>query len=237
MQVLSFSISHWLSVRSQSTKLLLVFLVLFVLAIQVCRVTLYRDPTSIFFDPNRAYKPGYSTVRRGEADGFIQEVLDGYHERSSNVTDPTLCVGIASVARDGARYFRTAVGSFLHGLDESERNDIYLILFIAQTDPTLHPAWPEGWMERVAEKVITYGPQEEHWEHLQELERNKEFKEKALFDYTYLLKACNRVGSKYIAMIEDDVIAMDGWYHRTRHALAQAEEQTKRSVKDSCEYT
>ncbi|OCL11448.1 integral membrane protein [Glonium stellatum] len=133
------------------------------------------------------------------------------------------------------RYFRTAVGSFLHGLDESERNDIYLILFIAQTDPTLHPAWSEGWMEKVADKVIAYGP-EEQWKHLQELERNKELREKALFDYTYLLKECNKVRAKYIAMIEDDVIAMDGWYHRTRQALAQAEEQTKRSTKDSFLY-
>lgn len=45
-------------------------------------------------------------------------------------------------------------------------------------------------------------------------------REKALFDYTYLLKACQAVNASYVAMLEDDVLALDGWYHRTRQALA-----------------
>jgi len=52
------------------------------------------------------------------------------------------------------------------------------------------------------------------------------FREKAVFDYTYLLKACSAVGAPYILMNEDDVIALDGWYHRSQRALEIAETQS-----------
>jgi hypothetical protein len=48
------------------------------------------------------------------------------------------------------------------------------------------------------------------------------FREKGLFDYTYLLESCYDTGAPYIAIFEDDVIAMDGWYHRTLSSIAEA---------------
>jgi hypothetical protein len=59
------------------------------------------------------------------------------------------------------------------------------------------------------------------------LEKEKQLhREKGLFDYTYLLKTCFAMGTPYVAIVEDDVIAMDGWYHRTAGGLRRAERQS-----------
>ncbi len=58
-----------------------------------------------------------------------------------------------------------------------------------------------------------------------------------MFDYTYLLKAAQRTGVNYIVMLEDDVLALDGWYHRTLNAAALAEQQTRSMGAEKCMYT
>lgn len=60
--------------------------------------------------------------------------------------------------------------------------------------------------------------------------------EKALFDYPYLLKACEAVNTPYVLMLEDDVFAMDWWFHRTREALSSAEKQTDDIGASECEF-
>jgi hypothetical protein len=102
-----------------------------------------------------------------------------------------------------------------------------LILFIAHTDPTVHPAFSEAWTHDLADQVLVYNVSQDKMDHLKKIEGDRELvREKALFDYTYLMKACSAIGTPYIAMLEDDVIAMDGWFHRTENALTQVEEQT-----------
>ncbi len=207
---------------------LLIFTSLYLVTVQYCRLHSYRDPTSYFFDPARAYLPEYSSVRQGEADAYIQAAATAapYRSRSPD-SNKTLCVGIASVAREGARYFRTTVGSILKSLTEEERESVFLILFIAHTDPTVHPAFSEIWLHNVPDLVLTYDLSPDQLDHIRKLEGDRGlFREKALFDYTYLLKACAAVGTPYIAMLEDDVIALDGWYHRTQEALQQVEDQS-----------
>jgi hypothetical protein len=46
-----------------------------------------------------------------------------------------------------------------------------------------------------------------------------------MFDYAYLLSKCEDTFIPYVAIIEDDTLAMDGWYHRTMDALHEAEQQ------------
>ena len=38
-------------------------------------------------------------------------------------------------------------------------------------------------------------------------------------------------------MLEDDVVALDGWYHRTCEALDSAEKQTREMGVSKCEFT
>ena len=150
-----------------------------------------------------------------------------------------LCLGIPNIARKGVRYFKHTVGTLLEGLDETERADIHLILFIAHTDPSQHPAYAEPWLDKLADQVLLYNASEVDIGHLQTLETDEAKAsglEKALFDYRYLLKACEAIDTPYIIMLEDDVVALDGWYHRTRDALASAETQTQNIGASKCEY-
>lgn len=207
----------------------LCFVVFYFVAVLYIRAKSYRDPTSLFFNPRQAYVPAYSTVRQEEAEVFVVASTNTSTHPAGKPTDSfsndnkTLCVGIASVARKGARYFRTTVGSLLEGLNVKEREEIYLLPFIAHTDPTVHPAYSETWLHNLSDEVLFYNLPQKEMVHIVHLEREGLVREKGLFDYTYLLKACYGKGLPYIAILEDDVVAMDGWYHRTIAALKQAE--------------
>lgn len=213
------------------------FFIIYVLLVLYCRLAFYRDPTSLFFDPSMAYRREYSSIRQRQAEMFIQDAAYTPFLRSDNSTPPSLCVGIATIARDGERYFRLSVGGLLQGLMATERQDIHLITFIAHTDPSAHPAYSEPWLYNVADQILTYDLSPEQLEHVKEMEREKGvFREKGLYDYSYLLEACYRVGADNILMVEDDVLALDGWYHRTVQALKTAKSQTYMKGVSDCAF-
>lgn len=223
---------------SYTLRVFLIFLVLYLLLVLYARSRCFRDPTSAFFDPSRGYLPSYSTLRLKEAEAYIAMTNNATgRTRQKASAQPEICLGIASIAREGARYFKGAVGSVLEGLTEQERAGIHLILFIAHTDPWQHPAYAEPWLHELPDRVLLYD--EKDVDHIRSLETEeaKAFaREKALFDYTYLLKACQAVNASYVVMLEDDVVALDGWYHRTRDALAAAERQTAEIGASKCKF-
>jgi hypothetical protein len=51
------------------------------------------------------------------------------------------------------------------------------------------------------------------------------FETKGLSDYSYLSSRCAKQRTRYIAIFEDDTIAIDGWFHRTIVAMYEAERQ------------
>lgn len=205
------------------------FVTLYLVAVLYTQLNSDRDPTSLFFNPRRAYVPAYSTVRQQQAEAFVAATTNTPTHGTGRSIDSipnynkTLCVGIASVARKGARYFRTTVGSLLEGLSAKEREEINLLLFIAHTDPTVHPAYSETWLRNLPNHVLFYNLSQQEMSRITYLEQESLFREKGLFDYAYLLRACYATEIPYIAILEDDVVAMDGWYHRTIAALKQAE--------------
>lgn len=138
-------------------------------SLRYCRLNSYRDPTSFFFDPARAYLPEYSSVRQGEADTYIQAAATATPYQSQGPSSNKTRVGVASVAREGARYFCTSVGSILEGLTEEERGSLFLILFIAHTDPGVHPAYPETWLHNVPDQVLTYDLSPDQLDHTPEV--------------------------------------------------------------------
>lgn len=235
-------LSGSLSVRSCYGYLLVSFAFLYFLLVLYGRTHLYRDPTSAFFDPDRGYDQGYSRFRISQATNFIRHVDDAAKPSNGTSSPPlngrnaSLCVGIASISRKGVNYLESAVGSLLVDLAPQERRDIHLILFIAHSDPAQHPSYSSSWLSATADKVLLYDLPDEEMEYIKELETEELTEEKSRFDYTYLLKACEATGTPYTVMIEDDVIAMDGWYHRTRRALEDAEQQTQAIGASKCAY-
>ncbi|RLL95633.1 hypothetical protein CFD26_104222 [Aspergillus turcosus] len=124
-----------------------------------------------------------------------------------------MCVGIASVAREGVSYLQSAVGSVLEGLSATEREALYLIVFIAHTNPAEHPAYLQPWLHALADRVFLYDPDALDIDHVRGLETPEEKSgahEKGLLDYTYLLKECGSINTSYTVMLEDDVVLMGG---------------------------
>jgi hypothetical protein len=223
---------------SYPSKVFLWFMPIYLLLMYFARETYYRDPTSIFFDPERGYLPNYSRVRSEQADAFIEQVNSFTVVPTKSSGDASLCVGFATVARDGPQYVKTAVGSVLEGLSESERASMHLILLIAHSDPSQHPAYSEEWLHRVADTVLLYDDTKDDMSRIVEWEKqqNKAMaREKGLYDYKYLLQACYATNTSNVAILEDDVIALDGWLHRTRDALSKAEQQTRQLGRSTCE--
>lgn len=225
---------------SHAPRAFLFFFAFYALLTFYVRSQSYRDPTSVFFNPWIAYDPDYTAIRLKEAEEYIASVNNNAAEaRVPKAGEkPGLCVGIASIARHGVRYFKSSVGTVLEGLSEAERADIHLVLFIAHTDPTEHPAYAEPWLHNVPNQLLLYDPATVDLDYIHSLETEAakaSGHEKALFDYRYLLQACEAVGSPYVIMLEDDVVALDGWYHRTRAALDSAEQQTDAIGASKCE--
>ncbi|KAJ5901745.1 hypothetical protein N7495_002273 [Penicillium taxi] len=205
------------------------FLLFYIFSVLYIRSRSSRDPGSFFFNPSSAYDLSYSAVRLKQASEFI-DAANNVTIKAEIAHQPKFCLGIATIARKGVRYFKHTVGTVLEGLSDLERDDIHLILFIAHTDPSQHPAYSEPWLYQLADQVLLYNDSDVDIDHIRELETDEAkiaAREKALFDYVYLLKACEAVEAEYTIIIEDDIVALDGWYHRTRDALISAEKQTK----------
>lgn len=203
------------------------FLLLYLLLIQLCRHAFYRDPTSAFFDPSRAYEHVYSRQRQRQAEDFIQAAKSSANNYSLSGPNPTMCLGIATVERSGEQYVRSAYGSFMEGLTEDERKQIYTVILIGHTDPQQHPIYHEIWLENTSDKVLTYNTSNTtQFDLLVKWERDKDYRRKAIFDYTFLLEACIDTGAAWIAMIEDDTLAVKGWYQRAMTALDVADSKS-----------
>lgn len=197
------------------------FSIFFLFLIQYCRHANQRDPTSYFFDPAHAYDRVYSASRMREADAFIKsaELLSGGPKPVKQV--PEMCIGIATVARRGEQYVRQTIGSLLDGLSEAERDTLYLNILVAHTEPSKHPIFGDKWAKTLPNKLLAYDKTD--IPRIQEWEAGGWYRNKTIFDYTYLLNDCYATGARYIAMIEDDTLAVEGWYPRALDALRDVE--------------
>jgi len=215
------SISFQCLINRAPVKVITCFSIFYLCLIQYYRYANYRDPTSLFFDPSRAYEGTYSADRIRQADAFIQsaDLLPAGIKASQQ--PPVLCIGIATVARRGEQYVRRTVGSLLDGLTEEERRTIYLDILIGHTEPSIHPISGEEWIRALPNKVLEY--KETDVPRIKEWEEGGWYRNKTIFDYTYLLNDCYATGAQYIAMIEDDTLAVEGWYPRALEALGIVE--------------
>jgi hypothetical protein len=141
MRVLgAFNRSH---IASQQCKLLVLFAIAFCAAVQYFRIVASPDPSSFFVDIKRAYERRYSSIRIEEAGDFIARSGNSKDESKAS-SNPSICVGIATVQRDDAKYFDLLVGSLLEGLSDAERRDIPILPFIANIVPHTHYAFNES---------------------------------------------------------------------------------------------
>ncbi|KAJ5789766.1 uncharacterized protein N7518_006777 [Penicillium psychrosexuale] len=198
---------------------------LYVLCLYYYHYASHRDPTSYFFDPSRAYERRYSSIRIAEAEEFLRDTGSiNKLIRPQNWT-PTICLGIATVARRGEQYTGLTVASLLAGLSETERKSIYLNILIGNTDPSKHPIYSEKWLGTLPDRLLTYKEDDPDFERIKDWEKGGCYRNKTIYDYTHLLKDCYDTGADYVAMIEDDTLAVKGWLPSALQALEVVEER------------
>jgi hypothetical protein len=218
-------------VTKAAARALLVTLLVFFLAFQYCKYRLWRDPHSGFFNSDHVYDFDYSDARKEEAEKFIQ----GANETSSAPfrharNDPVVCAAYATVKRPELQYLTNSVGSMLYGLSGQERGALYLYLLFADTDPTRHPEWNAPWISNIVDRAGTYNMSEREFTRIQEMEKDRNFYVKGMFDYVYILEECMNTTAQYIAIFEDDIMFADGWMARLAKALAQLKLETPSSA-------
>lgn len=204
---------------SNTGLLICTFAILYLLSIRHYKIASYRDPTSYFFDPLRAYERRYSSTRIGEAEDFLSNAGNMRKIIRPEHSAPVICVGIATVPRRGQQYVGLTVASLLAGLDEKERKSIFLSLLIGNTEPWTHPIYSEKWVETLPDRLLTYQQDDPNFGRLQEWEEGGWYRNKTIYDYTYLMKECYDTGAQFVAMIEDDTLAVKGWLPFTLQAL------------------
>jgi hypothetical protein len=213
---------------SPQLKVFLVFAALYCIAIQYFRVVSAPDPSSYFFNVKIGYQRRYTSVRVKEVRDFITKSQNAKSQDAKSQpkasSDPSICLAIPTVQRNGTMYFDLLVGSILDGLSNEERMDIIVLPFIANIDPHAHHAYNETWLHTLADQVFTYEnvPIRDK-ARMRSQESPDGHKKKALFDYSYMMQRCLDTDAPYILMLEDDVIAADGWYRRTKSAVQQME--------------
>lgn len=206
--------------RSSTLILLLTSAVLWTLFYQYCRFASSRDPTSYFFNHDSGYERRYSLHREHAAYTFIESANTSSHALIKSSTDPFICLGIATIARSSSQqYVRGTVGSLLEGLTPEERKSIYLMPFVANTDPEDHPIFHEPWLAHLSDRILEYDVSEDDLAKLRRFGEGHHFRNKSMYDYGYLLEKCYDTGASWVAMIEDDVLARSGWYPDAQRAL------------------
>jgi len=203
----------------------LVFALSYLLAVLYCRFNYYRDPTSSFFDPFHGYDKIYSTTREEQAAAFI-ESANALAEGHTPSAEPRLCLGVATVSRPEKQYIRSTIGSLLDGLSVNDRRAIHFILFIAHTDQKVHPIYGEKWVETLPDTFLGYNVNDTELSQIKHWEEAKDYRTKGLYDYAYLLQKCYDTGAPYVAMVEGDVLAVEGWYPRAIAAAEIVEDQS-----------
>ncbi|KAL8967074.1 MAG: hypothetical protein Q9183_003082, partial [Haloplaca sp. 2 TL-2023] len=167
--------------------------------VSYCSRSYARDPTSAFFNPDRGYERIYSLHRQHQAETFVQAAnttpvglpTDGDSSKGRSGKSPNMCIGVATVERPTEQYIRPAFGSLIEGLSSEDRNQLHTIVLIAHTDPQQHPGYREPWLAKLSDQVLLYdSAQKEQFDDLKKMEEEKDYRRKAIFDYTYLLNKC-----------------------------------------------
>jgi hypothetical protein len=208
----------------------------------------YRDPSSFFFRPSLARVLEYSAVRSAQARNFaVEKAAERYPLKwpGESTEPPEICVAISSVSRGGFSYLKDTVGSLLQGLDPSERERLFVVVLLAHSDQTKHEEYGKPWLRNSVDSLPSYPKKDAPF-----MKRIKELEGKAgdynaharkqKIDYGILLEECAKLKPRYTVTLEDDVVAMDGWFQRTLDAMTAAEDESRKlrpqNGTDDCEF-
>ncbi|RGP63985.1 alpha-1,3-mannosyl-glyco 4-beta-n-acetylglucosaminyltransferase c [Fusarium sporotrichioides] len=205
------------------------------------RLYTYYDPSSFFYDPQKAYETRYTDLREKEADHFLNIISHASANKNTNYTksdidlrdqDKRICIGIPSIRREREQFLPRTLASLVEGLDARERRLIRIVVLLADDDPTTHPAFNQRWLHHLADEVLLYGNASipaapDAYRYVQPftskghetLLRN----DRVHRDYATLMADCRETGAQYFVLMEDDVIAARHWLGKLLDAVIYLE--------------
>ncbi|PFH56259.1 hypothetical protein XA68_16825 [Ophiocordyceps unilateralis] len=197
----------------------------------------YDDPSSVFYDARRAYRAPFSNLRVREVEAFLRRAAKRPMPNRTTTTTtmtkttgrpPLLCVGIPSISRQSEAFVGHAVGSLLDTLSPLERDLIFLVVLLADGDPSMHSAYRQDWLRRLPDEVLVYGDDGVAANSSANFRRlpargPAERVEKMRLDHAALVETCRARNAPYFALVEDDVVASRDWFVRLRRALSHLE--------------
>lgn len=215
-------------------RLLSIFALAYLTILLLLRWRVSHDPGSLFFTV-QGYAPKYSLTRLQQAQAFLQSIAQSDTEsvKQTEQTNeigtvaPRLCIGMPTARRSQEQYVDITIASLFDHLTPQERAQIQFNLLIAHTNPREHPFYDESSStvnaSRVADKVVFYpdiaGSSKSMTNRIHQLEKQSKFNEKSYYDYSLLIHQCVGSLAPYILILEDDVLAQEGWYARTMDSL------------------
>ena len=204
----------------------------------------YDDPSSLFYDEDRAFDRHFSARREAEVDDFLRrEIYATEHAPPGDRTGTGefLCVGIPSINRTNSEFLPHAVGSLVDTLSEEERRQIRIVVLLADKDPTAHFAYGQDWLPGLADNVIMYdsanvtAPSELYTVIPRDVRgagRSDSRVENIRLDHSVLVEQCRLHDPAYFALVEDDIIASRDWFSRFRAGVAEVERRSEASGRD-----
>lgn len=226
------------SFTKAQSRLLFIFVLAYLAILLLLRWRVSHDPGSLFFTV-QGYAPKYSLARLQQAQAFLQSIaqsdIDIVEETEQTdrlgTVPPRLCIGMPTARRSQEHYVDVTIASLFDHLTPQERAQIQFNLLIAHTNPHEHPFYDESSsivnVSRVADKVIFYpdiaGSSKSMTDRIHQLEKQGKFNEKSYYDYSLLLHQCVTSLAPYTLILEDDVLAQEGWYARTMDSLQKLE--------------
>jgi hypothetical protein len=208
---------------SKAAWVIATFGIFILFSVAYLRVISYDDPTSAFFDASRAYQRRYTALRMQEAEDFISSSATANANGRATETGkqtPQVCIGIATVARRNHQYVRSTVGSLFEGLGRDERDMLVFTFFIAHTKPSEHPVYGESWLDHLPDRLPEYDPLSPDYDQVKLWEDGGWYRNKSIYDYRFLLEDCYSTQAQFIAIIEDDTLAIKGWFPHLLKALS-----------------
>jgi hypothetical protein len=111
------------------------------------------------------------------------------------------------------------VGSLFAGLSQQERDSIFFDFLVGHTDPAKHPIFAEHWLDILPDRILQYPRDTAEFDQVRAWEEGGWYRNKSIHDFRYLLKDCYGTGAQYVAVVEDDTLAIEGWFKRLLDAL------------------
>ncbi|KAF4949243.1 hypothetical protein FSARC_13549 [Fusarium sarcochroum] len=208
----------------------------------------YDDPSSAFYKSSIAFDRRFSAVREAQVDKYLEREIHTVKRKArteGQADNEFLCIGIPSINRTTSAFLAHTVGSLVDTLTPNERNQIHIVVLLADKDPNKHFAYGQDWLFGLADDVLVYS-NENTSDTAAEIDlgykvlphdirgkgRSDDRVENIRLDHSVLFETCRKRNPTYFALVEDDIIASPDWFTRFKKGVVEVEQRATDTKRD-----